>query len=255
MKRWMLAILLLCWWVPFTAAQEAEEDTDAEDPTEEIAAEQAEGSAVSGSSGDSDGIFFYGGYMLHNLSLDDGYGEFLKERYGVEQLTLQGYFLEGVFMIGPILGIGLELTQLQTEFEYNTLNDGSETGELELNQTIFKLYAFLWERDLVAVFGLGTSNVERDLAGFGDVNIVTTNLDDNTGKKKVSTDSTVLMTELRYRVFGDFVRAEVGLRWSSSSHDIDEGDARPAYNDRLTPTSTDFQVGGLGYFVSLGVEF
>lgn len=190
------------------------------------------------------------------VPLDDGYGEFLKDRYGVENLTLRGSTFSGSVVFSPKVGIGFERDTLQGEFKYKTLNGESQTNELILTQQIILLHLYPFSfKSLEFSIGTGSNKLTRTFYGYKNSEILATNVADNEGAATKNTGSSLTVLQVFYRLFGESIGLDIGARYTNSKHSINVTDKRPGYDDKGNPEGMNFQVGGYACLLALTITF
>jgi hypothetical protein len=188
-------------------------------------------------------------YQSQSLSTEDGYGAFLQERYGASPV-LTGTGFSGFFRgADSAFGLGVELSSLESDINYKTLNGEEQTNSLRLQSSILLATYTVESWELGA--GLGTNELTRTFNGYQDVNIVTDNIGDQEGTVEVTTAGTVTALQLLYRWGLGKLSVDGGLRYTASEHEIPATDARPAYSSLGVPEAQTFNLGGMGFLLSL----
>ncbi len=199
------------------------------------------------------------GLSWHRIVLSDGYGEFLKDRYGAEHVDMVGNYLGFVFKLNPKIGIGARSTSSTGAINYKTLNDESEEFNM-IYTSLIATASWYMSPAIEILGGFGFDNLKRKAYGYADARIVTGNLEDNSGKKEVETSGTVFEGQFIYRAFGDRGASttfglELAATYTYAAHVIDSSDKRPAYDSRGQPIASTFDLSGLGYTVNFSVDF
>jgi len=195
-------------------------------------------------------ILLRGGYLWQRIQLKTGYGEFLNERYGVKELNPAGLFYGAGYMFGAWGGLGYEQSEIADEFAYKTLNGVKSTGKITISQQMLTLH-ILFSENIGSVFGWGTNELTRDIAGYKDVSIVTGNVSGNGGATEVKTKGDVMMAELSYKFLKSSFTPEIGLRYTSSIHTISASDKRPAIDNRGNVAKSEFDLSGIALTFNL----
>ena len=195
-----------------------------------------------------------GGYLLHRITFDDGYGAFLKRRYNVDHLDLRGPRILVSYMLFDRISLGLELDKLAGEFEYDSLNSTTHTANFELTQTILKLHYQLnlsWNLEL----GLGNNTLSRTMYGYQGYYISESSFANSeasaTDESKGSVSLLGIIYEGRSQNFG----WELGARYTQSKHDLPADSKRPGLDSKGTPEDQEFNLSGLGYHAALVIYF
>jgi len=195
-----------------------------------------------------------GGAVWHRVPLSGGYGGFLSERYGAEELDLTGTALSAVYMVQPRVGVGLEAADLSGGFSYETLNGDTERADFAWEQRLLRL-ELVWSDAWRVAGGMGNGTLTRTLAGYGDESITADNIAANSGREDVKTTAPVYMGEVLYTLHGSHVGLELGLRMTAGRHTIPADDPRPAYSSKGIPVESEFDLTGFGYVLSLALIF
>ena len=194
------------------------------------------------------------GQLWHRIPVVEGYGLFLKERYGVDNLTLSGTAVSGSLFFSGFLAVGIESDQLTGEYSYEALDGNSHTHTMNLNQTLLLVQLLIFD-SFEFDMGAGVSTLTRSALGYKDETILVSNLGDNTGLTDAKTEGIVVMFQALYRLIGNANGLDFSVRYTQSSHTIAANDLRPAYSETGVPEEQNFEVGGVGYQLSLTLVF
>lgn len=202
-------------------------------------------------------LILRGGYLMKMLPTSEEYNKFLKERYGAENLQLEGTAISAAFKSrGSSWGIGLEIDDLSGNINYKTLNGYQQQNKMSLKNTL--LFLALYPRstpNLEIDLGYGSGKLTRDFYGYQSPNIVTSNIGGQLGAQEASTNASSMMLQVLYRLLGNKFRFEAGARYSLSKHSISNDDLRPGYDETGIPASMDFNMGGLGLIGTFTIRF
>ncbi|PCI22985.1 MAG: hypothetical protein COB67_13125 [SAR324 cluster bacterium] len=197
--------------------------------------------------------------MRQQLPLSLAYGKFLKERYGVKDLTLSGSNFAVSFKFQDIKGlwIGVERGQLQGKVKYKDLNGTSRKHDLELEQTILT-FSYLLDKSWQLGGGIGNNKLSRKFYGYGDHSITVNNIAANSGIAESTSKGTLTYGQLTYHLLDlnqDRFQLSGSYRYTSSVHQIRASDQRPALNTQGEPVSTQFDLGGHAWLIHFGINF
>lgn len=199
-------------------------------------------------------VIFSAGYLTHSIDLagGSGYGAYLNRRFNVDTLALTGRRLGVAYMTSERASVGVELSTLTGGFDYETLNGEDETASFTLSQTIFT-FRYLPTDNISLAAGLGVNSLERQLAGYKDESIVTTNVAENGGRAKDTSDGSLVLLEAAYGARGELLGWQAGLRYTGSVHTISSGDNRPGLDELGRPVDMDFVLSGLGVHLTVNL--
>lgn len=200
------------------------------------------------------GVIVRGSYLMHRVTLQDGYGESLSERYDAQYIDMRGTGFSLTAMLTPEFGVGGEFAQLEGGFTYETLNGDEQSADFGLSWRAVRADLMVAPQWRLAG-GLGQSRLTRELYGYTDESITTENVDDNSGQEELETTAPLTFGEVAWVAHGRNVGLELGLRYTVSVHSIDADDERPAYDDKGRPVASEFDLSGFAYVLSLAVLF
>ncbi len=203
---------------------------------------------------EENGLTLEGGYLLHRISFDTGYGAYLKRRYGARHVDMEGVTLSGVLDWGDHRGYGGEYDYLQGGFNYVTLNGQHRRAEFVLHQ-LLALFRYRPPGALEFALGGGINMMIRSLEGAGDANIDAGNVENSEGTAEDTSYGLLMMGEVRYRLRVWRVDTLAGLRLTFSRHQTRSTDNRPALDGAQRPVDAYFDVGGFSFLFTLGATF
>ena len=189
------------------------------------------------------------GYLNQSFSNKKGYNKFLKERYGYENKIIEGtIYSVGFKGIDQNWGVGMETGEINGDIKYKTLNNAPQTNRFSLENTLVILSIFFGKSGSFELdFGYGTNKFIRDFYGYNSTTIVTSNVANQEGTKKSTTDGQIQMLQILYNIIGNFVKIEVGGRHIISEHVIRSTDNRPGYNSHGVPKDLIVDLGGTAF--------
>ena len=199
-------------------------------------------------------------YLSLRVPTSKGYGAFLKERYGLQNLDMHGSRLALGYRFRPRWQLELSTESVANEFRYRDLNQNPGSGRVALAQQ-FLLVRYQTTGPLWLGFGLGGNTLTRELDNtYRDESITTVNVNENTGKRRVEKFAQGWLGEARLRwtfTSGGRLTAGLatGLRYLSSDHSILSRDPRPFLNESGSPESSVFDLSGWSYDLGLSVGF
>jgi hypothetical protein len=199
-------------------------------------------------------VIFSAGYLTHNINLSSasGYGDFLNRRFKVDALVLTGRRIGVAYMASERASVGVELDSLTGGFDYENLNGTDESATFTLNQTIFT-FRYLATDNISLAAGLGVNSLERQMEGYKDESILTTNLSDNGGSAKDTSDGNLVLLEAAYGARGKRLGWQAGLRYTGSVHTISSSDDRPGLDELGRPVDMDFVLSGFGIHLTVNL--
>ena len=202
-------------------------------------------------------IILRGGYLHQNISTSEGYNSFIKYRYGAKNPQISGQTISGSYKgENNFWGLGIETNNLTGDINYKTLNGNNQTNTIKLNNEIYFFSLFLGPFNNIEIdLGLGNSKLTREFYGCRDNNILTTNIDSQQGTKTIESIAKIKIYQIIYSFFISSFSIDLGGRYSKNSHSINSSDQRPAYDSKGVPTETNFDLGGIGFIVTISYYF
>lgn len=194
------------------------------------------------------------GYITQSLSSEEGYNQFLSERYGASNVLLSGPMSAATYRKNARVGLGLEYSVLSGKIRYTTLNGEPQENQLVLASSIFLLTAYRGAWEWTA--GYGVNQLTRTFYGYQDADIVTSNIEEQEDTQtSVTTSTTTLFQGLYLLMEGKRLQWSAGARYTLNRHEIPASDIRPGYDSRGVPTDQTFDLGGLGLMTTLTYRF
>ena len=199
-------------------------------------------------------MFLRAGYGTKQIATDSGYGEFLKNRYGSETLNLSGAVVSVGF---PFLGGTwlLEQSTLSASPSYTDLNGASSSYSIGLTSQVLG-YVFESDSPWEVTIGYGKDTLTRNMIGYQSSVVTTDNLDTNAGSDESVITGSHYMAQALYRVFGEGITGDFGLRYDKGTIAIPEDDVRPAVSqDDGTPQASDIDLSGFVLLFNFSYRF
>lgn len=199
-------------------------------------------------------VILSAGYITHSIDLSSasGYGDFLNRRFNVDTLVLSGQRFGVAYMTSDRASVGVELDTLRGGFDYENLNGGDESATFTLSQTVFT-FRYLATDHLSLAAGMGVNSLERQVEGYQDESIVTTNLAANGGSAKDTSEGNLVLLEAAYGARGKLLGWQAGLRYTGSVHTISSSDNRPGLDELGRPVDMDFVLNGFGVHLTVNL--